>query len=310
MLAGRLGLETARIPYVDRHGLMWLERGGLYVEDGCVRFKTAGSAALPAGDYGIPFQTVSLILLGPGSTISHDALRILARHGTGLIIVGTDGVRMYASLPEGMNESAYARRQAQIWATPDERQRAIRRLYAWRLGEVFPNADVAVLRGMEGVRMKETYRLLAQRYGVQWKGRRYNRSDPEAADLANQAINHAATAVEAAAAIAVAATSTIPQLGFIHEASSNAFTLDIADLFRDTMTLPIAFHAVKEANKQPQIPIERHVRCLASVKFRQEHVVDAMITRIKSLLTTEIDGAPTVALIPVRPSQEDDPQSA
>ena len=34
MLKGRLGLETARIPYADRHGLLWLSRGNPTVEDG------------------------------------------------------------------------------------------------------------------------------------------------------------------------------------------------------------------------------------------------------------------------------------
>jgi CRISPR-associated protein Cas1 len=192
----------------------------------------------------------------------------------------------------------------QLWSNPNERQHAIRRLYAWRLGEVFPTAHIDVLRGMEGVRMKETYRLLAQRYGVTWTGRRYDRSNPEKTDLVNQAINHAATAVEAAAAIAIAATSTIPQLGFIHEASSNAFTLDIADLFRDSMTLPIAFQGVQESTKIPNIPIERHVRRIAGTKFRQEKLIDAMIEKIKSLLTANVGGQSTVAIVPTRSSTE------
>jgi hypothetical protein len=85
MLKGRLGLETARIPHVDRHGLLGLGRGRLTVEDGTVRFITAGDGEMKAGDYAIPFQGVSCILLGPGSTVSHDALRLLARHGTGLL---------------------------------------------------------------------------------------------------------------------------------------------------------------------------------------------------------------------------------
>ena len=58
MLKGRLGLDTARIPYTDRHGLMWLERGKLYVEDGVVTFATAGTATLGKGVYQIPFQKV------------------------------------------------------------------------------------------------------------------------------------------------------------------------------------------------------------------------------------------------------------
>ena len=51
MLAGRLGLDRARIPHADRHGLIWLERGRLEVEDGCLRFGTAGGGDLAAGSY-------------------------------------------------------------------------------------------------------------------------------------------------------------------------------------------------------------------------------------------------------------------
>ncbi len=81
MLVGRLGLDTARLPHSDRHGLIYLDRGRLTVEDGCLRFSCAGGGGTPAGDYTIPHQSTSLVLLGPGSMVSHDALRLLARHG-------------------------------------------------------------------------------------------------------------------------------------------------------------------------------------------------------------------------------------
>ena len=101
VLAGRLGLETARIPHADRHGLVWLARGHLCVEDGTLHFQTAGSGDMKPGDYAIPFQMVSILLLGPGSTVSHDALRLCARHGTCLVAVGEDGVRAYTAPPAG-----------------------------------------------------------------------------------------------------------------------------------------------------------------------------------------------------------------
>ncbi len=291
VLKGRLGLETARIPHADRHGLLWLSRGNLYVENGTLRFQCAGSPDLSAGDYAIPFQTVSLVLLGPGTTVSHDALRLTARHGTGLAAVGDDGVRFYTAPPLGPDDSRLARRQARLWADADGARLSVaRRLYAWRLGEVLPHQDIAVLRGIEGARMKETYRLLAGKYGVRWQGRRYDRANPNAADAPNQAINHAASAVEAAAGLAVAATATIPQLGFIHEDSSNAFVLDVADLFRDRATLPIAFQAVRQAEKEPQVPLERHVRRIAGRSFRQDGVIDAMIGRIKELFDADDRG--------------------
>ncbi|HEX7119854.1 MAG TPA: type I-E CRISPR-associated endonuclease Cas1e [Longimicrobiales bacterium] len=292
VLKGRLGLETARVPHADRHGLLWLARGRLYVEDGTLRFATTGGGAadLPQGDYAIPFQLLSCIVLQPGCTVSHDALRLLARHGTGLVATGEDGVRLYASMPFGPDDSVIARRQTACWGDPDRRTLIARRMYALRLGEILPDADIAVLRGIEGARMKETYRRLAEQYGIKWAGRRYDRADPEAADLPNQAINHAATAVEAAALVAVSAAGAIPQLGFIHEDSGHAFALDIADLFRDTVTLPVAFAAVREAERRPGAPFERIVRKLAGKTFREKALIPSMIDRIKELFNAD-DGS-------------------
>ena len=288
MLKGRLGLETARIPHADRHGLIWLSHGNLRVEDGVLKFRAAGGPDLDPGDYTIAFQMVSLVLLGPGTALTHDCLRLMARHGTGLAAVGQDGVRIYTAPPLGPDESALARRQARVWADADGARLSIaRRMYAWRLGEVLPHQDITVLRGIEGARMKAMYRLQADTFGVTWKGRRYDRANPEAADAPNQAINHAATAVEAAAAVAVAATATLPQLGFIHEDSANAFVLDIADLFRDTVTLPVAFRAVREAQKQPHLSLDRHVRRLAGRAFREDRVIPTMIDRIKELFDAD-----------------------
>jgi len=96
MLKGRLGLDSARVPHAHRHGIMWLGRGNLYVESGTLRFLTAGYGDLGPGDCAIPFQMVSCLMLQPGTTVSHDALRILARHGTAVVCVGEDGVRFYA----------------------------------------------------------------------------------------------------------------------------------------------------------------------------------------------------------------------
>ena len=288
MLKGRLGLNTARIPHADRFGLLYLERGALSVEDGCLRFVAALGPTLDAGDYQIPHQSVSFILLGPGSTVSYDALRLLAYHGTGLAAVGADGVRCYTAPPLMPDSSALARRQARVWADAEGTRLDIaRRMYAWRLGEVLPHRDITVLRGIEGARMKETYKLTAARFGLTWSGRRYDRANPGAADLANQAINHAASAVEAAAAIAVAATATIPQLGFIHEDSGQSFVLDIADLFRDTITLPVAFQAAQTAHKRPDESIERVTRRLAGSTLQREGVIPAMIERIKSLFEAD-----------------------
>jgi len=287
MLKGRLGLETAQIPHADRHGLVWLERGKLHIEDGNLTFVTAGTNALKAGSYQIPFQTVSNILMGPGTTISHDAVRLLARHNTGLLMVGENGVRLYASMPFGPDRSELARRQVQVWTDPELKMQVIRKMYSMRLGEEMPEKDLDTLRGIEGHRMKELYRRLAESYGIKWKGRRYDRSNPEKDDIVNTAINHAATAVYAAGMIAVACTSTIPQLGFIHESARVAFPLDIADMRRTELTIPIAFESVKIKQKQGWEDIERITRRCAARRLHSDKVIPKMIDDIKELLAAQ-----------------------
>jgi len=285
MLLGRLGLETARLPHTDRHGLVYLDRGRLSVEDGALTFECAGGGGTPAGDYAIPHQMISLVLLGPGGSVTQDALRLLARHGAGLVAVGEEGVRLYTAPPLLPDFSHLARRQTTLWA--DEKKGRIgvaRRMYALRLGEVLPHRDIAVLRGIEGARVKEMYKLTAQRVGIKWQGRCYERGNPTAADLPNQAINHAASAIEGAAAIAVTATATIPQLGFIHEDSGQSFVLDVADLFRDQITVPTAFKAVKAVQKNPNLAIERTSRRMTGEVLRREGIIAGMIDRIKMLL--------------------------
>lgn len=297
MLIGRLGLEKARLPHSDRHGLVHLDRGHLTVVDGALRFACAGGGALARGEYSIPHQAISLVLLGPGSTVSHDALRLLARHGAGLAAVGDDGVRLYTAPPLLPDFSNLARRQATLWA--DERRGRLdvaRRMYAWRLGEILPHRDITVLRGIEGSRVKTLYANLATRHGVDWRGRRYDRTNPNVADAPNQAINHAASAVEAAAAIAVTATATIPQLGFIHEDSGQSFVLDIADLFRDQVTIPCAFKAVGVAQKRPQESMERIARRLTGEALRREGVIPAMIDRIKELFAPATEGVASLSV--------------
>lgn len=287
MLKGRLGLDSAKIPYADRAGLLYLARGALTSRDGTLAFvqgQTTDADALTPGDYAIPLQAVSMILLGPGSTVSHDALRLLAHARTALAAVGEDGVRIYTAPPLIPDRSGLARVQARLWADEDMRLMIARRMYAMRFGEILPHRDLDVLRGIEGARMKESYRLIAQSVGIDWKGRHYDRADPMASDLPNQALNHAASAVEAAAAIAVAATATIPQLGFIHEDAGQSFVLDIADLYRAEVTIPCAFKAAKQVAARPTDSIERATRRLTGQTLARDQIIPEMIERIKRLI--------------------------
>jgi CRISPR-associated protein Cas1 len=290
VLKGRLGLERVQIAHADRHGLLYLDRGVLTVVDGCLHFNSGGGV-LPVGDYQLPHQTLSALLIGPGTSLSHDVLRILARHGTSLVAVGTDATRLYTAPALGPDRSDLARAQARAWADDKQRIAIARKMYARRLGEVLPHTSIEVLRGIEGARVKESYKLLAQSFGITWKRREYNRQNPDATDLVNQAINHSATAVRSAAGVAVAAVSALPQLGFIHEDSDQSFVLDIADLYRESVTLRLAFAAAKRMEQGSEEPVDRLVRQSAAREFRRVELVSKMIDDIKSLFGVQGNGA-------------------
>jgi CRISP-associated protein Cas1 len=227
---------------------------------------------------------VSIVLLGPGSSVTHDALRLLAAHGCALAAIGQGGVRFYTAPPLMPDTSALARRQVELWADPQSRLVIARKMFALRFGEVVRARTLDMLRGMEGARLKRAYELAAQRFDVPWHGRRYDRANPNATDIPNQAINHASSAVEAAAAIAVASTGTIPQLGFIHEDSGQSFVLDIADFVRHDVTLSIAFGAARQAITSPEENLERLVRTRAAETFNTKGVIASLIDRIKDLI--------------------------
>ena len=147
------------------------------VENGCLRFVCAGGGGLPAGGYQIPHQSVSLILLGLGSNISLDALRILARDNTGLTAVGKDlrsaagCSRTHQSGPAAKPAPGRSGRPLGSGAT----------VLCPALGEMLPARDFDVLRCIEGAPMKETYKLVTGRIGISRSRRREASSSADAA---------------------------------------------------------------------------------------------------------------------------------
>jgi CRISP-associated protein Cas1 len=275
VLSGRLGLEGAELPHDDRHTFLALRYGRLEVVEGCLRFVTEIETTV------IPYQRLSCIVLEPGTSVTHDALRLLARHGVGLIATGLDGVKCYTAPPLLSDSSELARRQARAWADLEVRLSIARQQYAMRFGETPQVRDLDELRGLEGARIREAYRHFAQAHGIRWD---VPRSVAKGTGAANAALNYAADAIYAAAAIAVYVTATIPQLGFIHEESGRAFVLDIADLHRTSLTIPAAFRALRRyGDGKADETLERLVRRELMEQLRRRSIVAAMIEQIKEL---------------------------
>ena len=232
-------LETLT-PARERWTPLYLEHGRIEVDDASVKWIGADRTVMR-----LPVASLSVLMLGPGTTVTHAAMKACADSNTPVCWVGADGMRFYSFGVAPTHDNERARKQAEIASSPKRRDEVARRMFARR----FPDTDVSgvalkELRGMEGRRVKALYAEMGAKYGVTWKGRNYDANNWEVSDTINRAVSAANAALYALTTAVVCSMGYIPQLGFIHTASTLPFVFDIADMYKPETTLPAAFETV------------------------------------------------------------------
>lgn len=230
----------------------------------------------------IPVGSVACIMLEPGTRVSHAAVRLAAQVGTLLIWVGEAGVRLYASGQPGGARSDRLLYQAKLALDDDLRLKVVRKMYELRFGEPAPaKRSVEQLRGIEGARVRKTYELLAKRYGVKWKGRRYDPKDWEKGDVVNRCISAATACLYGITEAAILAAGYAPAVGFIHTGKPLSFVYDIADIYKFDTVVPVAF---KIAASSPANP-DKAVRLACRDVFRETKILKKIIPGIEEALS-------------------------
>ena len=252
----------------------------------------------------IPVGSVACIMLEPGTRVSHAAVHLASTVGTLLVWVGEAGVRLYASGQPGGARADRLLYQAKLALDDDLRLKVVRKMYALRFQEPAPERrSVEQLRGIEGVRVRETYKLLAQRYGVEWKNRNYDHHQWDSADLPNRCLSSATSCLYGITEAAVLAAGYAPAVGFIHTGKPLSFVYDIADLFKFETVVPLAF---KIASKSPGHP-ERDVRLACRDIFRSSKLLGRIIPTIEEVLSAGgilPPEAPAESVTPAIPNAE------
>jgi CRISP-associated protein Cas1 len=229
----------------------------------------------------IPVGSVACVMLEPGTRVSHRAAALAARVGTLLVWVGEAGVRLYASGQPGGARSDRLLYQAKLALDDQARLKVVRKMYELRFGEKPPERrSVEQLRGIEGARVKKTYENLAKRYGVNWKGRRYDATDWDTSDLPNTCLSSATACLYGITEAAVLAAGYAPAVGFIHTGKPLSFVYDIADIVKFESVVPVAFRI---AAKEPREP-ERAVRLACRNMFRETKLLAKLIPLIEEVL--------------------------
>lgn len=236
------------------------------------------------GTVHVPASTLLVLMLGPGASVSHQALLVMSECGSTVVWVGESGVRYYAHGRSLAQSNRLLVTQAYKVSHRRERLEVARRMYEMR----FSTEDVASLtmqqlRGREGARMRRLYREQSKQTGVPWSGRRYNPDDFLDADPVNQALSVANTCLYGVVHAVICALGCSPGLGFVHQGHEKSFVYDIADLYKAEISIPLAFRiAAEDVADIPAITRRRMRDTMFS-----NRVVERCVHDIQSLLGVE-----------------------
>lgn len=241
----RLFVKVTResLPQVkDKYPFIYLERGRLEIDDSSIKWIDASNNVVP-----MPVATLNALLLGPGTTITHDAVRTAAAANCAVCWVGEDSLLFYAAGFVPTADTRNLKKQIALSADADKSLEVARRMFMRR----FPDADLQgktlqEMMGMEGNRVRNLYQAKAQQYQVGWKGREFTPGKFEASDITNQVLTSVNTALYGILCSAVHSLGFSPHIGFIHSGSPLPFVYDLADLYKEHLCIDLAFHLTRQ----------------------------------------------------------------
>ena len=275
--SGMIRPDLQALPQVkDRMTFLYLEHCTLERQDGAITVTDEN------GVVHIPAAAISVLLLGPGTRVTHRAMELMGDTGVGAVWVGEHGVRYYAHGRPLTTRANLLIRQAELVSNTRKHLDVVRKMYQLR----FPDENVAhltmqQLRGREGSRVRNVYRAYAKETGVAWSGRVYNPDDFSSGDAVNQALSAGHACLYGLAHAVIVALGCAPGLGFIHVGHERSFVYDIADLYKSEITIPIAFQTAAEAPEDLPAIVRRRVRD-AMVSAR---ILERMVHDIRWLLS-------------------------
>ena len=233
------------------------------------------------GKTAVPCASLTMLMLGPGTTITHAAIKTLAENGCTILWTGEGAVRLYA---QGLGETRSARRllhQARLCANPALRLKVVRRMYERRFpNPLDPGLTLQQIRGKEGVRVREAYARASRETGVEWSGREYKRDDWKSADPINRALSAANSCLYGVCHAAILSAGYSPGLGFVHTGKLLSFVYDIADLYKAEITIPAAFRSVKDGEEGMEGRVRRGLRD----RFKEERLLARVVDDIDAVL--------------------------
>lgn len=272
-------LERVALPRVtDRLSFLYVER--------CVVHRDQNSLTVrdEKGTVRVPVASITTLLLGPGASVSHQAVSLAAECGVTFVWVGENSVRYYAHGRSLAQSTALLQEQARRVSNERLRLEVAREMYRMR----FSNDDVSTLdmrslRGREGARMRQVYRDNSARTGVKWSRRNYDPNSFADADPVNQALSVANYSLYGVIHAVIVSLGCSPGLGFVHVGHDRSFVYDIADLYKAETSIPMAFEVARD---YPEDCVAMARKRMRDIIF-EKRIIENAVRDIKRLLGQE-----------------------
>lgn len=253
----------------DKYPFIYLERGRLEIDDSSLKWIDADGQVIR-----LPIATINTLLLGPGTSVTHEAIKVASTANCSICWVGEDSLLFYASGITPTANTKNIRHQALLSSNKKQSLIIARKFFSYR----FPDADLVdktlkQMMGMEGHRVKALYSQKAEEYGVGWKGRDYIPGKFELGDITNQILTACNAALYGILCSSVHALGYSPHLGFIHSGSPLPFVYDLADLYKAHFTIDLSFVLTKEL-------AGKYDKRLVSARFRERVIKDDLLKLI------------------------------
>lgn len=260
-----------------RDGLsyLYLERGRIEQKHKAVEFVDQEGRIM------IPAAALAVLMLGPGTSITHAAIKALADNGCLVVWSGEDGMRCYAQGGGETRKAYHLLHQARLASDPRRRLEVVMRMYCLRFKEDLGSGlTLQQVRGLEGVRVRQAYAEASRQFGVPWHGRRYDRGCWAGSDPVNRALSAAHALLNGLCHAAIVSGGYSPALGFIHTGKQLSFVYDIADLYKVEVTIPLAFRLAAESPER----IDPRTRGACREAFREHRLLHRILPDIEHLL--------------------------
>lgn len=241
----RIFLKVSRdlLPKIrDKYPFIYLEHGRLEIDDSSVKWIDEIGHVIH-----LPIATINTLLLGPGTSITHAAIKSISEANCTICWVGSDSLLYYATGETPTSNTYNLKHQLSYASNGRKKLEVARRMFSYRINDVdLSNKSLHEMMGIEGVRVKKLYQESAEKYNITWDGRDYVPGKINLSNTTNKILTCCNSALYGIILSVTHSLGLSPKIGFIHSGCPLPFIYDIADIYKPEVSIDLAFKLTRD----------------------------------------------------------------